>query len=137
LIEIPIAVGDFGRVAHVQEYLRQRKVRKFPPGCDGYYSHSAGILGKARSLRDKGLNLGKVKFDFSKLSARTMIRIANDFLDDSRDSGEVFPMVGIAHNKTFSQDSERELAEFLQWASSRDDIQFSTYPQILSAIKPG
>jgi hypothetical protein len=75
--------------------------------------------------------------DFSILPAWALIEITQRYITRfSHTSGPV-PIVAIGHNKNFSQWSETNMQQYLEWVSSQSELGFSSYAEWLAALQPG
>ncbi len=138
LWEIPIAVGNIGRLHHLRNLLRNRNQPDagMAPGCRGSYRGTADRVSDRLRVKSARLaQLGKVMLDFSTLPAADLIRVTRQWLKQYGAATQPpIPIVAIAHTKNFNANSERALAEYLAWAQ-REGLQLSTYGNWLQAVE--
>ena len=136
LLEIPIFTVEMDGVTR-SRFLAKRVVRKIalkPEGCTGFaetsikkskFSKVADLLKKQRSM-----------FNFSDA---TTAEEMTWFVEQARKKYKLIerniPLVMIGHPKTFA--NEKELKEFLFWASNQNDIKFTDYNSYLTEIQRG
>ena len=135
LLEVPIATERLGKRLHAQILGESKRNAGFPNGCIGSYegpnSRLQSLVGKLSKLA----NMGVIMLDFSTLPAWAMIEITQRYMARFSHIKGPVPIVAIGHNKNFSQWSESNMREYLDWVSGQAELGFSSYTQWFSAVK--
>ena len=135
LWEIPILTGKVGRLRHLQAV---KKCRSFgsngmASGCVGSYQGASSRLQAWRGKFGKLMSSGNVMLDFSTMPTDILVQITRDWMAKYRTQSSYLPLVGIAHTKNFTDYSEKNMNEYLQWAID-EGIACSTYRDFLGVV---
>ena len=131
LLEVPIFTAEMDGVTR-SKFLAKRLNRKVgfkPAGCTGYAETTT-----KKSKFSKVVDLLKTQKSMFNFSDATTVEEMRWFIGQARkkyqsQKGSI-PLVMIGHPKTFA--SEKELKEFLFWASKQEDISFTDYNSYLN-----
>ncbi len=136
--EVPIAVGDIGRIRHMKNLLSNRNQPDagMAPGCRGSYRGTAeSFTSNIRVKSARLAQLGSVMLDFSTLPASDLIQVTQRWIAKHDANAKLpIPIVAIAHTKNFNANSEQAMVAYLAWAQ-KEGLQFSTYNNWIQAVE--
>lgn len=131
MLEVPIFTAEMDGITRSSFLAKRikRKIALMPAGCSGY-TESA----HKKSKMSKVVDLLKTQKSMFNFSDATTVEEMRWFIGQARkkyqsQKGNI-PLVMIGHPKTFA--NEKELKEFLFWASKQEDISFTDYNSYLN-----
>lgn len=129
IIEVPIATHNIGFLAHAKALKEIKSGPSLPEGCVGSYAGPNNRFQSIRCKLAKIRNMGQVMLDFSTMPAWVMIAITEAYMERFSGWEGPVPIVGIGHNKNFTDVSVRNLSQYLGWIAGNGKIVFSGYAQ--------
>ncbi len=137
IYEIPIAtekVGYFNRSKALREH---RQTPSLPTGCQGSYD---GPNSQWQSYKEKVTKLCRMNIamlDFCTTPGWLLIEITQRYMQRFQSQSGPIPIVAIGHNKNFTDASNQNLQQWLEWAANHGDIAFSDFSSWQSARNDG
>jgi hypothetical protein len=130
ILEVPIFTAQMDGIKRSSFLAKrfQRNIPMKPAGCSGFAETST-----KKSKLSKVADLLKNQRSMFNFSDATTAEEMQWFVEQARkkyqDREESIPLVVIGHPKTFA--NEKELKEFLFWASKQKDVNFGLYHDLL------